>query len=255
MDQVLDTVHPQIIVNAAAFTAVDLAEAEESLATRINGDAVGQLGRWAVANNALVVHISTDYVFAGRASEPYTEDAPTSPLNAYGRSKLVGELALRDSGASHFIFRTAWLYAPHGKNFFQTMLRLGAEREELRVVSDQWGSPTPASLLAMATITAVGRWIDAAADRRAELIGLYHVVAGGQTSWRGFAEAIVAGAAARGALAHRPRVIPIDTAEFPTPAVRPRYSVLDNSRFETTFSYDLATWEAALESTLDELSV
>jgi len=152
VDALLDRLRPDVIVNAAAYTAVDRAEQEEALALHVNGEAVGELGKWAAAHDALVLHYSTDYVFDGSAKLPYPVDAPTGPLGAYGRSKLAGEAALRASGADHLILRTAWVYAPHGHNFLRTMLRLGAEREELRVVADQYGAPTSTAVIVRASL-------------------------------------------------------------------------------------------------------
>lgn len=241
----LDRVRPDVIVNAAAYTAVDRAEQEEALATRINGDAVGELGAWAAAHDALVMHYSTDYVFDGMATAPYPVDAATGPLGAYGRSKLVGEEALRASGADHLILRTAWVYAPHGHNFLRTMLRLGAEREELRVVADQHGAPTSTALIVRASLAALDRWM-AEPAARAQLQGTHHLVASGHTSWHGFATAIFAEAHAHGLLARVPRVLPIATADYPTPARRPAWSVLDNSEFQQRFGVSLPDWQDGL---------
>ncbi|NUR22712.1 dTDP-4-dehydrorhamnose reductase [Frateuria sp.] len=241
----LDRVRPDVIVNAAAYTAVDRAEQEEALATRINGDAVGELGTWAAAHDALVMHYSTDYVFDGMATAPYPVDAAIGPLGAYGRSKLVGEEALRASGADHLILRTAWVYAPHGHNFLRTMLRLGAEREELRVVADQHGAPTSTALIVRASLAALDRWM-AEPAARAQLQGTHHLVASGHTSWHGFATAIFAEAHAHGLLARVPRVLPIATADYPTPARRPAWSVLDNSEFQQRFGVSLPDWQDGL---------
>ncbi|MEO5811876.1 MAG: dTDP-4-dehydrorhamnose reductase, partial [Rhodanobacter sp.] len=224
----LDRVLPEVIINTAAYTAVDRAEQEEALATRVNGDAVAVIGRWAAAHGALMVHYSTDYVFDGQQSQPYATDAPPGPLGAYGRSKLAGELALRGSGAQHLLFRTAWVYAAHGHNFLRTMLRLGAERDELRVVADQHGSPTTTLLIVEASIAALDHWLQADATERHALTGTHHLVASGATTWHGFASAIFAEAVALGILARQPRVVAINSSDFPTPAVRPAWSLLDN---------------------------
>jgi dTDP-4-dehydrorhamnose reductase len=245
---------PGIIVNTAAYTAVDRAEGEESLATRVNGEAVGVLAEWAAANDALLVHYSTDYVFSGVANAPYLPDAPTDPLGAYGRSKLAGEHALLNSGAAHLLLRTAWVYAPHGQNFLRTMLRLAAERDELRVVADQQGSPTDTRLIVEATLAALDGWRQAGVSQRQALSGTYHLVASGHTTWHGFATAIMQEAHARGLLARVPRVIPISTQEFPTPAKRPAWSVLDNASFQREFSYPLADWQQGLRHVIDTLS-
>lgn len=250
----LDRLQPQLIVNAAAYTAVDRAEQEEALATRVNGEATGVLGRWAAAHGALVVHYSTDYVFDGQASQPYPVDAPTAPLGAYGRSKLIGEQALRASGTDHLIFRTAWVYAPHGHNFLRTMLRLGAERDELRVVADQIGAPTPTSLIVHGTLAALDAWQRADAAQRRVLNGTHHLVASGHTSWHGFASAIFAAAHSRGLIARQPSVTAIGTADFPTPAKRPAWSVLDNRGFEQHFGYALPDWQDGLREVVETLS-
>ena len=250
----LDRVRPEVIVNAAAYTAVDRAEQEEALATRVNGEAVGALGRWAAVHGALVIHYSTDYVFDGSQSQPYAVDAPTGPLGAYGRSKLAGEQALRDSGADHLTFRTAWVYAAHGHNFLRTMLRLGAERDELRVVSDQHGAPTDTGLIVDGTLAALDRWLQSDSAQRRALAGTHHLVAGGATSWHGFASAIFEQAVALGVLARLPRVVPISSAEFPTPAVRPAWSLLDNGGFRQHFDFPLPDWQHGLHDVMRRLA-
>ncbi len=250
----LDRMQPDVIVNAVAYTAVDRAEQEEALATRVNADAVGVLGNWAKAHGALVVHYSTDYVFDGVAHTPYAVDAPVAPLGAYGRSKLAGEVALRASGAAHFIFRTAWVYAPHGKNFLTTMLRVGAERDELRVVADQIGAPTSTALIVHGTLAALEAWRAAAPAERAALQSTHHLVASGHTSWHGFATTIFDGATKRGLLARAPHVVAIGTAEYPTPAKRPAWSVLDNSGFERDFVCALPEWQKGLDNALNALA-
>lgn len=254
LTSLLEAERPDIIVNTAAYTAVDRAEQEESTATRVNGDAVQDIATWAAAHNVLVVHYSTDYVFPGDASSPYGESTNTAPAGAYGRSKLAGEVALARSGAAHFNFRTAWVYSPVGNNFLRTMLRLGGERPELRVVADQVGSPTDTLLIVEGTLAALDHWIAAGDETRATLSGTYHLTASGETSWHGFASAILEGAARRGIIDRAPIVTPIGTHEFPTPARRPAYSVLDNSRFSRTFGHALPDWQAGLDRTLDALS-
>ncbi len=249
----LDRIRPDVIVNTAAYTAVDHAEQEEALATRVNDEAVGVLGRWAAAHGALVIHYSTDYVFDGTATAPYPVDAPTDPLGVYGRSKLAGEQALRNSGAAHFIFRTAWVYAPHGQNFLRTMLRVGAERDELRVVADQIGTPTGTSLIVGGTLAALDAWQTAGAERRHALQGTHHLVASGHTSWHGFATAIFDESLRRGLLPRKPRVIAIATADYPTPTQRPSWSVLDNSGFQQRFSYALPDWQDGLHGIISTL--
>lgn len=250
----LDSERPDVIVNAAAYTAVDRAEHEEAAATRINAEAVGFVARWAQSKGALLVHYSTDYVFAGNATDPYREDAVVAPAGAYGRSKLAGEEALAASGAAYFNFRTAWVYSPVGHNFLRTMLRLGKEKDELRVVADQVGSPTDTILIVDGTLAALDHWMASGGEARKTLEGTYHLTASGETSWHGFASAIFQRAAQRGLLAKAPAVHAIDSHDFPTPAKRPAYSVLDNSRFVHTFNHPLPDWRVGLDRTLDTLS-
>lgn len=250
----LERIGADVIVNAAAYTAVDRAEDEPDAADRVNHRAVAEIGAWASANGALVVHYSTDYVFDGNGTRPYREDDPTAPLGVYGRSKLAGENALRDSGAAHLIFRTAWVYAAHGHNFLRTMLRLGAEREELRVVADQVGAPTPARWIARVTAAAIARHRVASADAEPVPEGIFHLVAGGRCNWFEFAEAILHGAAERGLIARAPRVLPIATAGYPTRARRPVWSVLDCGRLKSAFGLELADWRAGLDEVLGEIA-
>lgn len=237
---------PDVVVNAAAHTAVDQAEHDRDAAFRVNAEAPAALARACADSDALLVHYSTDYVFDGSATRPYREDDPTAPLGVYGESKLAGEAAIRDSGARHAILRTAWVYAAHGRNFLRTMLRLAGERDELRVVADQVGAPTPASWIADATAVMLGRGIEDA--------GTWHVVADGETSWHGFASAIMREAVAAGLLAHAPSVLPIGTADYPTPARRPAYSVLDTARLRRDFGLQPPGWEAGLRATLREFA-
>lgn len=250
---VLDRLRPDVIVNAAAYTAVDRAEQEEALATRVNGEAVGVLGSWAAAHGALVIHYSTDYVFDGHQSQPYAVDAPAGPLGAYGRSKLAGERALQESGADHFIFRTAWVYAAHGHNFLRTMLRLGAERDELRVVADQHGAPTDTGLIVDGTLAALDRWMTSDRAARESLIGTHHLVASGATTWHGFASAIFDAAQVRGLLPNPPHVVAIATTDYPTPAVRPAWSLLDNTDFQRRFASPLPDWRDGMLRVMDQL--
>src|SRR5690606_25058126 len=182
---VVREVAPDAVINAAAYTAVDKAESEPEAAFRINGEAPGALARACAAAGIPLVHYSTDYVFDGSGTRPYREDDPTAPLGTYGASKLAGEQAIRAAGGRHLVFRTAWVYAAHSHNFLRTMLRLGAERDELRVVADQVGTPTPAALIAEVTAVALRRALDDTGTS-----GTWHLVADGQTSWHGFAEAI-----------------------------------------------------------------
>lgn len=247
----LDRTQPNLILNAAAYTAVDRAEDEHDLAERVNGEALGVLGAWAKRNDARVVHYSTDYVFDGAATRAYREDDATHPVSAYGRSKLAGEIALSESGARHLIFRTAWVYAARGQNFLRTMLRLGAERDELRVVDDQVGAPTPARLIADVTAQAIAQWQE---DDTPTRDGVYHVVASGRTSWCGFARAIFERAQRVGLIERAPKVQAIRTAEYPTRAVRPAFSVLDTARLRDAFGVALPDWQTALGGVILELA-
>ena len=245
LTELVDRIAPDVVVNAAAHTAVDRAEQESDLAFRINAEAPSALARACQRRDALLVHYSTDYVFDGHGTRPYREDDETAPNSVYGASKRAGEQGVQASGCRHLIFRTAWVYAAHSSNFLRTMLRVGAERQELRVVADQVGTPTPAALIAETTAQVLRQ-----APRTS---GLWHLTASGQTSWHGFAEAIFAGAVARGLLPHAPRVTAITTADYPTPAARPVYSVLDCSALQREFGIVLPDWREGLDRVLDEL--
>lgn len=240
--RMVERLSPDLVVNAAAWTAVDKAETEREAAFRANAGAVEELAMACAARGVPLVHYSTDYVFDGTGTKPYLPTDPTAPLGVYGQSKLAGEEAIRRSGARHLILRTAWVYGLHGHNFLRTMLRLGAERDELRVVADQVGCPTPAWLIADVTATIVQQGIGDG--------GTHHLVADGQTSWHGFAEAIMDEAFAAGLIAKRPRVLPISTAEYPTPAARPAWSVLDTGSLRQGWGVALPEWRSALAKTL-----
>ncbi|PJJ96384.1 dTDP-4-dehydrorhamnose reductase [Lysobacteraceae bacterium NML91-0213] len=241
----LERERPLAVVNAAAYTAVDRAESEPEAACAANAHAPGAIAGWCAAHGVPLVHYSTDYVFDGRGERPYRVDDPTAPLGVYGASKLAGEEAIRAAGGRHLIFRTAWVYAAHGQNFLRTMLRVGAERDVLRVVADQVGTPTPAALIADVTARAL---------RHPDATGTWHLTAEGETSWHGFAEAIFAGAVERGLLPRAPRVEPITTADYPTPAKRPAYSRLDTSTLQRDFGVELPHWTQGLARVLDELA-
>jgi dTDP-4-dehydrorhamnose reductase len=245
-------VQPTVIVNAAAYTAVDRAESEPELAMAINARAPGILAEEARALNALFVHYSTDYVFDGNKPDLWTESDVAHPLNAYGASKLAGEEAVQRSGCRHLIFRTSWVYGPHGKNFLLTMLRLGREWDRLTVVDDQVGAPTTSLELARATKTIVDAVLQGRSGEREECSGLYHMTCAGSVSWCGFARAIFerAGKLLDG---RRPQVVPIPTSEYPTPAKRPRNSVLSTARLQERFGVVLASWEQALDAVMARL--
>lgn len=241
----LDRVRPDVVVNAAAYTAVDRAEEERDAAWRANAEAPGIIARWCAAAGVPLVHYSTDYVFDGKGTRPYREDDATAPLGVYGASKLAGEEDIRAAGGRHLIFRTAWVYAPHSANFLRTMLRVGVDRDVLRVVADQIGTPTPAALIADVTAQAL--------QHAGGLSGTWHLTANGETSWHGFAEAIFAEAVASGKLARAPKVEAITTADYPTPAKRPAYSHLDVSKLESDFGIALPSWQNGLKQVIAAL--
>ncbi len=239
-------VAPGLVINASAYTAVDKAEDEPELAHRINAQAPAALARACAEAGIGLVHFSTDYVFDGRGQRPYREDDATAPLGVYGASKLAGEMAVRDSGADHKIFRLCWVYGPRGSNFLLTMLRLARERGLLRVVADQVGAPTSAARIAQGVAQAIAR--------RPDAIGTWHLAATGQASWRDFAEAIFSEAVARGLLAQAPTLEGIASAEYPTRAQRPAYSLLDTRRFEEDFGLHVGSWREGLYETMDALA-
>jgi len=243
LPEMIAQVAPDIVVNAAAYTAVDRAETEPEAAVRANALAPRAIAQACASRGALLLHYSTDYVFDGRGTRPYREDDPTAPLGVYGASKLAGEAAIRDSGARHLIFRTAWVYAAHGGNFLRTMLRLARERDELRVVADQVGAPTPAALIADVSAQVLAQ--------QPQHSGLWHLISTGATSWHGFAEAIIDRAHEHGLLARKPRIVPITSADYPTPAARPAYSVLDCTRLQQDFGIHLPDWREGLDRTLE----
>ena len=241
---------PDVIVNAAAYTAVDRAEAEPELAMLVNGVAPGIFAEEARRLGALLVHYSSDYVFNGAKDSPYAEDDAPAPLNEYGRSKLAGEQAIRAAAGCYYIFRTSWVYAARGHNFVNTILRLARERSELRIVDDQVGAPTWARSIAelTATVLAGGDGLAQARERG----GLYHFTAGGTVSWCGFAQAIVELVRAAFPAMNAPRLIPIPSSEYPLPARRPHNSRLDSSRLSAAFGVTAASWESMLEECLRE---
>ena len=237
---------PQVIVNAAAWTAVDRAEAEPDACRRINAEAPAAMAAAARDSAALLVHYSTDYVFDGNARRPYREHDPVAPLGEYGRSKLAGEQAITASGCAAVILRTSWVYGLTGHNFLRTMLRLGAEREELGVVDDQHGSPTWSRAIARATLQILDQYGHDPASWGG-ISGIYHASSGGSTTWHGFARAIFERAPG---LAHRPRLRPLSTADYPLPAPRPAWSVLDCGRLGARFGITLPEWRSGLAECL-----
>ncbi len=246
----LNNQKPDLIINPAAFTAVDLAEEQTDAAMAVNCNSPAEMANWCRKNDVGLVHYSTDYVFNGLGDAPFLESDPTGPTNVYGQSKLAGEQAIAESDCAHWIFRTSWVYSARGKNFLNTMLRLAQSHPELKVVDDQIGSPTPARMLADATALALARNSAMASDLH-ESKGVYHVAPRGHVSWHGFAEAIMQH---RQALTGQdsPPVRAIPTSEFPTPATRPLNSRLNVERFETQFEMTLPDWQTGLANTIGD---
>ena len=232
----------QAVINAAAYTSVDRAEEEEALATTINGAAPAAMAQAAAARSLPFLHISTDYVFDGSGTTPFTPTDAVAPIGAYGRSKLAGEVGVRAAAGPHVILRTSWVFSAHGSNFVKTMLRLGAERDEVRVVDDQVGGPTPAADIAIACLT-----IAAALRNDPARSGIYHFAGAPAVTWAEFARAVMDGAGLDC------RIVDIPTRDYPTPARRPLNSRLDGTRLKTAFGIDPADWRAGLVAVLKEL--
>ncbi|MBW0146841.1 dTDP-4-dehydrorhamnose reductase [Marinobacter arenosus] len=246
----IDAHAPTIIVNAAAYTAVDKAESEPELALAINRHAVAEMAKAAKSTGALLIHFSTDYVFDGEGDQAYAPDAPAAPQGVYGRTKLEGEQAILKSGCDYLIFRTSWVFASHGHNFVKTMLRLGQEKSQLRVVADQVGAPTSAELISDVTSLAIGSY------RAGQLItGIYHLTAGGETSWHGFASFVLKHAKELGlSLSLDPDGIePIPTSEFPTPARRPANSRLSCETLERALNVQMPDWRLHAARAVEQL--
>ena len=250
MVQTIRHLAPEVIVNAAAYTAVDQAEADAAKARAVNAEAVAMLAREAGSINAWLIHYSTDYVFDGSGMQPWHEDDVPSPLNLYGQTKLDGEQAIRSSGCRHLIFRTSWVYSARGNNFIRTMLRLAAEREALQVINDQHGAPTGASLIADVTAHALKQVI-----RQPDLGGLYHLAATGETTWYGYAQRIIEQARQAGwpVRVNRDSLTPVSTEAFPAKAQRPHNSRLDCSRIEQAFGLQMPPWEEGVDHALAEI--
>jgi dTDP-4-dehydrorhamnose reductase len=250
----LESSKPDLIINPAAYTAVDRAEDERELAFLVNAKAPEAIAKWAARHRVPLVHFSTDYVFDGSGDKPWREDSPTNPLSVYGASKLAGDTAIQATGGPHLIARTSWVYAAKGANFLRTIARLGGERKELRIVADQIGAPTTASAIADAIADIV---LPGASDLNALFLrnsGVVNLVCSGETSWHGFASAIVAGLRARDVELAVETIVPIATADFPTKAKRPGNSRLDLSRLKNQFGVTMPTWQDALEGELDEFA-
>jgi dTDP-4-dehydrorhamnose reductase len=241
---------PEIVLNAAAYTAVDRAETEQDPARLVNGEAAGVLAEETRRISALLVHYSTDYVFDGSKPAPWVEEDAPAPLSVYGSSKLAGERKIAAAGEKYLIFRTSWVFSPHGHNFVRTMLRLGAERDQLKIVNDQTGAPTSALAIASATRQVLERL--AAEGGSSDYSGVYHMTCAGQTTWCGFAAAIF-----QRARTSRDQgwatLTGIPSAKYPTPAVRPKNSVLSNEKLQARFGVRLPDWETALDETVHTL--
>lgn len=257
--RVVAAIKPDIIINPAAYTAVDIAETEPELAYAINATAPKILAEEAAKAGATLIHFSTDYVYAGTKSSPYVEDDATQPLSVYGKSKLAGEDAVRAVGLPHFIFRTSWVYGAYGNNFLKTILRLASGRDALRIVADQLGAPTSSHSIAQAVLEVLSQLENGKPQN--EVTGVYHLVNAGQTSWHGFATAIVEEYARLQVERNWPplkvtlaNIQAIGTQDFPTPAVRPANSCLDCSKLAQNFSVTLPNWRDALVAELQHLT-
>ncbi len=244
---------PHVIVNAAAYTAVDKAQTEQTIALQVNAQSVGVLAELAQSANAVLVHYSTDYVFDGIGHTPWVENDQTNPLSVYGQSKWLGECAVRQHCRKHLILRTSWVVGAHGNNFLKTILRLAAERDSLRVVADQIGAPTSTDLLAKVTTDILQTMLPAAQD--AARYGTYHLAASGETSWHAYAQYVIAGALQRGAhLTCKPESIePIPSSAYPLPAPRPANSRLNTEKIRSAFGIELPAWQLGVDAILDAL--
>jgi dTDP-4-dehydrorhamnose reductase len=264
ISRVVSAFAPHLIVNAAAYTAVDQAEREPEIARALNADAPATLAAEARRIGACLVHYSTDYVFDGRKGTPYLETDPTNPVGVYGKTKLAGENAIRRSGCAHLIFRTAWVYATRGRNFLLTILRLASQREELRIVNDQIGAPTSAAEIARVTASILKTGFHETGFSLSQFAGTYHMTASGSCSWYDFARAILEEAsrlpssdpwlsrALQGKILIAKRTIPISTSEYPALAKRPPYSVLSNQLLAKTFHTELRDWREQLKAAIGE---
>jgi dTDP-4-dehydrorhamnose reductase len=241
-------VKPDVIVNAAAYTAVDKAESEAELALRVNGDASRLMAEESALLGAWLIHYSTDYVFSGEGSTPWQETDAVAPVNQYGASKLAGEQAIIASGCKHLIFRTSWVYGARGNNFAKTMLRLAKDRDTLSVIADQVGAPTGADLIADVTALAIRQVL-----QQPQLSGLYHLAASGEVSWHGYASHVIAFAQANGEQLAVTAINPIDTTAYPTPARRPLNSRLNTQKLRDNFSLHLPDWQSGVTRMLREV--
>jgi dTDP-4-dehydrorhamnose reductase len=263
LSPILDTLSPDLIINPAAYTAVDRAEEEAELVFRINGEAPKILARWAATNGIPMVHFSTDYVFDGAGQKPWRKEDPTGPLSVYGASKLAGETGIREAGGAHLVVRTSWVFSSTGVSFLNTILRLASERAELRIVSDQFGAPTSARSIAQGLVPILGESTGATVElRKAEIArrfglanGLLHMSNAGETSWHGFASAIVEGLRGCGVPLAVRSVVPIATKNYPTKAQRPLNSRLDLTRLKQQFGIQMPYWHDSLANELVDLAI
>ena len=251
---VIKKFQPHVIVNAAAYTAVDKAQTEQTIALQVNAQSVGILAELAQSVNAVLVHYSTDYVFDGAGDRPWLESDQTNPLSVYGQSKWLGECAVRQHCCKHLILRTSWVVGAHGNNFLKTMLRLASERDGLRVVADQVGAPTSSDVLAKVTVNLLHTILLAAKDDAR--FGTYHLAASGETTWHAYAQYVIAGALKRGAhVTCKPESIePIPTHAYPLPAPRPANSRLNTEKIRSTFGVELPAWQLGVDAILDALN-
>jgi dTDP-4-dehydrorhamnose reductase len=247
----LESVKPDLIINPAAYTAVDKAEDETALALVVNGEAPAEVAKWAAANSVPLIHFSTDFVFDGSTNRAWREEDPTGPLSVYGRSKLAGEEAVRGAGGSHLVVRTAWVYGARGANFMRTMIRLARERDTLRVVADQHGTPTSASNIASSLVHILDQGEKDLPATFTRAGGLVHLTNSGSTNWHGFASAIVDGLKSRGLPLKAAEVMPITSAEYPSKAKRPANSHLDLTRLNEVYGIVPPAWENSLAAELD----
>jgi dTDP-4-dehydrorhamnose reductase len=251
----LEQIAPDLIVNPAAYTAVDRAEDERALAEAVNARAPERIAIWAAEHAVPLIHFSTDYVFPGTGERPWREDDPTDPLSVYGASKCAGEAAIRSAQGPHLIVRTSWVYAAQGTNFLRTIVRLARERQELRIVADQIGAPTSARVIADTLASVIGRHTPALPEVFAQAGGLVHLACAGETSWHGFATAIVERLKSCGVALKAERIVPILTADYPTKARRPHNSRLDQTRLRHVFGIMTPLWTEALPAEIDELAL
>ena len=254
LDHRLSELSPSLIINPAAYTAVDKAEDERDLAFRVNAEAPGVLARWAAKRDVPLIHFSTDYVFDGQGTTPFRESDAAQPLSVYGQSKLEGEQTIRSAGGACLVVRTSWVYDAVGNNFMRAIARLGAERDSLRIVSDQFGAPTSAAFIAVTVGRMLAGGLDEFGTRCRHADGLVHVAAGGVTTWHGFAAAILDGLRARGHRVVTSRIDPITTAEYPTRAQRPKNSRLDLTRLKAVFDVTPPRWDSLLPEELNRFA-